>query len=146
MPTAAKLIGGILTAILGWFFADAIVPHLPPETRVGLFREISALLGLWVGWRFMGNRVGEGFSTSLGFGIGTGAFLVFWMLVVFSGVEMTRRSLRKSYDGPADAVLGMVEIAIEYFVYLKPMDVWMLLLAGAAMIGLVCEAIARRYP
>lgn len=146
MPTASKLVAGIFMAALTWQFANTIVPYLPPETRIGLFREISALLGLWIGWRFLGKRVGEGFNASLGFGIGAGAFTVFWMMLVFSGNEMIRRAMRMSYDGPVEAVLGMIDIAIEYFPYLTPMDVWGTMLVGSAVIGLVCEAVSRRWP
>ncbi|MEM1388199.1 MAG: TrgA family protein [Pseudomonadota bacterium] len=146
MPTAAKLIGGILTAVLGYFLADAIVAYLPPETRIGRFREITTVLGFFAGWRFLGNRVGEGYVASLGFGIGAGAFMVLWMLIVFSGYEMTIQSMRKAYGGPVEALQGMVDIAISYFIYLKPLDVWGLLLAGSAAIGIVGEAVARRLP
>lgn len=146
MPTATKLLSGILMAVLGWWVANLIVPHLPEETRIGLFREITAFLGLVVGWNFLGKRAGVGYAQTFGFGIGASAFLVFWMLIVFSGVEMVRRSLRKSYGDPFEALQGMLQIAIDYFVYLSPNEVWVTLVAGGAVIGLIAEWAARRWP
>ncbi len=50
MPTAAKLVAAILTAVLGYYVADVIVPHLPEQDRDNYMRETSAFVGLLVGW------------------------------------------------------------------------------------------------
>jgi len=145
MPTAAKIVAGFLVALLGWWVAHLIIPHLPPETRIGRFREISAVLGFLVGWKFVGKRAVEGATLAITFGIGGAAFLVFWMLFTFSLFEMIKRAFRKSYGGPLEAIQGMVEIAIDYLVYLAPPEVWSTLLAGGAAIGIVAYLVSRRW-
>lgn len=146
MPTAAKLISGLLVAGLGWFVANLIVQYLPPETRIGLFREISAALGLWVGWRFLGKRAGSGLGASLSYGLAASGLLVFWMLLTFSGVEMIKRALRKAYGGnPVRALQDMIEVAIGYLNYLTNADVAGTLVIGGFVIGAVAEGISRRW-
>ncbi len=145
MPTAAKLVSGILMAALGWWVADLISGYLPAETRTGRFREISALLGLAVGWRFLGRRAVEGFSAAIAFGVGASAVLVFWMMLVFSGIEMTKRSLRKAYDSPMEAIQGMIDIAIGYFQFLTPMDVALTLILGGIGAAVLAFLVSRRW-
>ncbi len=146
MPTAAKLISALVMALLGWGVAHLVVPHLPPETRIGWFREISAGLGLLVGWRFLGRRAGGGWNLAPGYGLGAAAILVFWMLLVFSGYEMLRRAMRKAYGGdPVAALKDMVQIAMDDAVYLQPFEVWGALVLGGLAAGLIAEAAARRW-
>ncbi len=146
MPTAAKLVSAIVMGVLGWVAAHLVIPHLPPESRIGFFREITATIGVLVGWRFLGARAGAGAGASLGFGLGASLVLVFWALLVFSGYEMIKRSLRKSYDGPVEGLKGMMQIAIDDLVYLRPVEVWGALLLGGLAAGLIAEAVARRLP
>lgn len=146
MPTAAKLVSAVLIGVLGWIAAHLVIPHLPPETRIGFFREITAALGVLVGWRFLGARAGTGMGASLGFGLGAALVLVFWALVTFSGIEMIRRSLRKAYDGPVEGLKNMLAIAIEDLHYLAFPEVWGVLLVGGLAAGVVAEAVARRLP
>jgi hypothetical protein len=145
MPTAPKLVAAVLIGILGYVTANLIAAHLPEQMRIGLFHEISVFLGVLVGWRFLGRRVGDGYRAALGYGVGASAVLVLAGLVVFSGYEMTVRSLRKSYDGPIEGLQGMVEIAIADLVYLGSAEVLGALILGGAVSGVICEFAARRW-
>ncbi len=145
MPTAPKLVAAILMAVLGYVTAELIIGHLPPEVRTNLFREISAFLGLLVGWRFLGRRAGAGFGTALGFGLSAAAALVLCGLVYFSGYEMIIRALRKSYDGPFEGLLGMMDIAIQNLDLLGYADVLGVLIVGGLIVGLLTEAAAKRW-
>ncbi|KMW57095.1 hypothetical protein AIOL_002053 [Candidatus Rhodobacter oscarellae] len=53
----AKLFAAILFAVLGYFVADLVGGHLPPEKPQGMLREITAFFGLLVGWMFLGRRI-----------------------------------------------------------------------------------------
>jgi len=145
MPTAAKLVGAILVGLLGYAAADLVVPHLPDEMPVGWFRELSAFLGAVVGWRFLGPRVGGSLGNALGFGLSAAAALVLSALILFSGIEMIKRSLRKSYAGPVEGLKDMVQIAIDDLVYLRPPEVLAVLIVGGMVVGLLTELVARRW-
>jgi hypothetical protein len=145
MPTAAKLVSAILIAALGYFVADLIAQHLPQETDEGYFREVSALLGILVGWRFLGSRSGGGTSSGIGLGLTAALTLLVWGLVVFSGYEMLIRSLRKSYKGPIEGLQDMVAIAIDNLIYLQFIDVASALVVGGILAGIIADRTARRW-
>ncbi|WP_172294434.1 TrgA family protein [Pseudoruegeria sp. HB172150] len=146
MPTAAKLVAAILLGVMGWFVADMIVPYFPEEMKPGRFREIVAAMGVMVGWTFLGRRAGGGLSYSFGLGLAASGLMVFWSLFFLAGYEMVIRSLRKSYAGPMEGLKGMMEIAIEYLVFLKPLEVAGTLIIGGMILGFVVELVAKRYP
>ncbi len=145
MPTAAKLVAAILTAVLGYYVADVIVPHLPEQDRDNYMRETSAFVGLLVGWRFLGWRVGGGFRAAVGLGLSTALVLFVAGMVTFAFYEMIIRALRKSYKGPFEALEGMMKIGIENLEYVQHPDVIASLVVGGIIIGLVTEIAARRW-
>ncbi len=146
MPTATKLVSAILFAALAWWIGHMIIPYFPEEQRIGRFREILAAVGFLTGWRFLGRHAGAGWNSAIAFGLGASGILVFWGLLIFSGYEMIRRSMRLSYGGPTEALKDQVQIAIDYFVYLKPPEIWGSLIVGGLALGLIAEMVKRRWP
>ncbi|WP_421704308.1 TrgA family protein [Aliiroseovarius sp.] len=145
MPTAAKLVGAICLAVLGWVVADLIKPLLPEGTQVGLFSPISAAWGFIVGWRFTGKRLGDGTGSSVGIGMGSIFLLGFWVLLSFSGYEMIRLSMRLRYDGPVEALQDMFQIGVDYLWTAATPEVIGTLLAGGLITGVVTGLAARRW-
>jgi hypothetical protein len=145
MPTASKLVAAILLAALGYAAADRVALHLPPETPPGLLREITAFFGLWVGWKFLGPRVGGGMSSAIGLGLSAMVAMFFVAMGFFAGNEMIKRSLRKSYDDPFEALQNMVEIAIDNTKHVAYADVILVLVVGGMLVGLLVEATSRRW-
>ena len=142
----AKLVSAIIVAVLGWIGADQVGLHLPPEVQQVLFRPITAALGLVIGWRFLGKRVGGSYQTAIGFGLSTVVFLVIAGLVTFSMLEMLKRSLRKNYDGPVDAIEGMFEIAGDFaLTYLPQPNVIVVGVVGGIVVGIIANFIGRRW-
>lgn len=144
MPTAGKAVAAIGLAALGWYASTLVEAIWPVERNFGLFGPFVAALGLIVGWRVIGSRLGRGWMQGISAGL-TGLFaLLIWVFVLLSLYEMIGRSLDKRYKGPVDAIVGMFDIALEY-----ARNVWYwpligLLLGGAAVVGLVAEAITPR--
>lgn len=145
MPTAAKLVAAILTAGLGYFVADLVVAHLPEQDQINWMREVSAVLGILVGWQFLGRRVGGGLKSAVGMGLSTALVLFASGMFTFAGYEMLIRSLRKSYDGPFEALQGMVAIGFENLEYVNYADVISALVVGGILLGLITEFAARRW-
>ncbi|MDF0602023.1 TrgA family protein [Psychromarinibacter sp. C21-152] len=146
MPTAAKLVSAVLLAALAWYVGHLIIPYFPEQTPAGVFREVLAVLGLIIGWRFVGRHAGQGVVASVGYGLGGAAFLAFWGIVWFAGYEMFMRSINMSYGGPMEALKDMVAIGIGYFDYLKPTEIWGTLAGGGVVQGFLAEMTARRLP
>jgi hypothetical protein len=145
MPTAAKLVAALFFAFLGYLAADMVKPLLPPGTQVAVFSPMCALIGLACGWKMAGERAGGGMWPSAGYGVTTSMLIVFWALVVFSGNEMLRRSVRRHYDGAVDAIMGMVQIAIDNIFMIATPTVIATLVLGGLFGGYLAEFAARRW-
>ncbi len=147
MPTAAKLVSAILMGALGYYAANLLAAHLPEEVPANWLRPLSAVFGVIVGWRFLGKRVrGSGIQSGIGLGVTASAAVVLMGLVWFSGYEMVRRAMRLAYGGnPFEALQDMVQIALDFTIYLGNGDVLAALLGGGAVVGIVADMVARRW-
>ncbi|WP_187393030.1 TrgA family protein [Maritimibacter fusiformis] len=145
MPTTARLVAALMLAGLGWGVSILIVTYLPPETQVGWFGPVAAGFGLIVGWSYTGRRLDRGRGKAVSVGLTSVLTHVFWVLLTFSIVEMVRRSLRKSYDNPPEAVVDVFRIAVDYLVVAAQIDVVLALLIGAVVVGVVTQRVAARF-
>lgn len=144
MPTAGKLVAAVGLAALAWYATVIIKAIWPVEMDFGHFSLFTAGLALLVGWWVIGTRLGRGYMQGISAGL-TGLFaLLFWAFLLLSFYEMIQRSLDMRYKGPVEAITGMFQIALEYAqnVYFWPL-IW-LLVGGAAVVGLVAEAVTPR--
>ncbi|SER94483.1 hypothetical protein SAMN04490244_10475 [Tranquillimonas rosea] len=141
-PTAAKMFAGLLFAGLAWWISDLVKPLLPEQLPVGLLSPVNAALGFVMGWRIVGRRAGDGFVKAAGLGLTALAATVFWALVVWGGREMLRRSLRKAYDGPIEALEDMVTLMTDYALTLTDPSVLIPAVAGAVFCAAVTEYVA----
>ncbi len=146
MPTAGRLVAAILLAALGWFTADLVKPYLPEGQPVGLFSPIAAAVGLGVGWLFTGKKLHGGEGSALGIGLSSAVLLAFWVAFIFSGYEMLRRALRKSYDGPTEAASDVFAILVEQGRIAAQVDVVGALVVGGLVVGAITRWVAARYP
>lgn len=145
MPTASKLFAAVAFTIVAFFAANVAVPHLPPGTVIGAFIPISALIGLVGGWRVMGPEAGHGWYLAATSGIKTIAIIVMLAMLIFSTERMLTNAFRRAYDGPMDAVVGIVAVAIDYGAVLLKPDVFAILLIGGILSGILSDWAARRW-
>ena len=146
MPTAAKLIAAFAFAMVAFFAANSVIPHLREGTQIGNFLPMSMAVGVIVGWRVSGTLAGKGSYTAAGAGLRTSILLVFWVLVIIALTEMTRNSIKLRYNGPADAVVSAFGIAAEYLqlIVFIP-EVMAILLIGGILAAMLVEWTARRW-
>lgn len=146
MPTAARLTAAVLLAALGWFVAGLIVPYLTEGRQVTYFAYTAAGVGALVGWFFAGRKFDRAAGTAGGIGFASASLLVFWTGTLTSLYEMVQRSTRLAYDGPVEALQGMVEIFIKDIRDAAQVDVIIALLIGGMAVGTITNWVARRYP
>jgi len=60
MPTAPKLFSAVFFALVAALAAHVFLPVLPEGTQTKLFRELSAVIGLFCGWFIMGRSTRRG--------------------------------------------------------------------------------------
>ena len=145
MPTAAKLFAALSIMVVGFFAAEIIKPHMGEGTQFGAFSPVSALIGLVVGWRVLGPAAGRGDYASASAGVRSVVILVLMGLFIFSTEEMLVQAFRRTYDGPTQAVVGIIKIALEYGQQLLNPDVAAVLILGGIGSGLMTEWAARRW-
>jgi hypothetical protein len=145
MPTGAKAMAAISFAVVGWITANAYVPNMPEAGQVGLFRELSALLGAIVGWRVMGNAVGKGYVRAVGSGWKTMIVLVFFALLLFGIYEMLELSVQMRYEGPLEAILDVFQRMMERSIPLLSTGVIAAILIGGGVAGILTENAGRRW-
>ncbi|SMY09589.1 TrgA family protein [Flavimaricola marinus] len=142
--TMAKLVGAILFAIIAWYVSQLIKPLFPEGYDPGRFAEFNALIGLGVGWIVAGSRAGGGWSSGISAGLTAAFALVFWGLLLNCTYEMLRLSLRRQYDGPLEAVIGVFELMFENLMIMLDVQVLVVLFGSAAIAGLVIEFTSRK--
>ena len=143
--TAAKLVGAVLFAILAWFTSEEIKPLFPEGFDPGRFSEVNALVGLGVGWVVVGSRAGRGLASGISAGLTGVVALVFWGLLVNCTYEMLRLSLRKQYDGPVEAVVGVFQLMMENLLLMINPTVIGMLIVGGMIAGLLVELTGRSF-
>lgn len=144
MPTASKLVAGVLLgALSGWIAYFSVVPRLPEGVAEGRLVEITALYGVVFGWFLIGARVGHGWSGAVSHGL-TGGIMVFSIsLLTLSGWQTLMAAMRRRYDGLGDAFLGWLEKTGDNFGFAGAYQILVPLFLGAILIGLITEATSR---
>lgn len=146
MPTAGRLAAAIALGALGGYLAFLLFPLFDEGTAPTFLYPLSIGAGIWAGWVVIGKRAGRGYNAAIGNGITGMLAMVFWIMFVMSFADMIKKSMRRSYDGPVEAVVNVFEIMIDYAGTLYTNEVAMVLAGGAIAAGLFSEFFAKRYP
>lgn len=145
MPTASRLIAALILAGTAWVASQGVKPLMPEGTIFGWFDYVNLALGGIVGWITIGSRTGRGMGPAVGHGL-TGVFmLVFWAIFVQSCNEMLRQALRRYYKGPMEALLDILDIGLDYAQVLLSPNVFVPLLVGGILAGVLSEIAGRHW-
>ena len=146
MPTAGRLTAAFALAILGAIFAYQTLPLFKEGAQPGYWYPLCILCGVWAGWVVMGKRMGRGYSAAIGNGL-TGVFAqVFWIFFILAGLDMLQKSMRRSYDGPIEAVIDVFQIGLDYAQDLFSVQLVGTLILGAILAAFFSEFYAKRFP
>lgn len=145
MPTAARLAAAIFLAVLAFAVSTQVMPLMPEGTDFGYFVQFNMAVGFVVGWFYMGKRAGFGFVPSLNNGLTGMALLVIFALLSHGAWEMFRLAKRLRYDGPFEAVSAIFTIALDYFFVIAVPQVWVTLVVGGCVVGLIAERAWKRW-
>ncbi|NPD20793.1 TrgA family protein [Alterinioella nitratireducens] len=146
MPTAAKLVGAILFAIIGYAAGVAYVATLPEGQTAAMLAPTVAGIGLVQGWFSMGRNASGNMIMDLGTGLRVSVQIVFFAVVIFGLLEMFDRSTRLRYDGPGEATIAAMELFLEYGLSVAFATTCLTILAlGGMAAGIVTGRVARRW-
>ncbi len=145
MPTAAKLVAAIILAITGFLASQAVQPFLEEGTQIKWLVPISVIVPIFCAWRTTGRLVGKGYGGAVNAGFYGLAVSIFYVLLTFAAADMIKRSMRKQYDGPMEAVVSMFGIWVEMGAFLLNLPVLITLVAGGILAGLAAEWAGRKW-
>ncbi|MDV4144445.1 MULTISPECIES: TrgA family protein [Shimia] len=147
MPTGPKLVGAVCLAILAALVAELTKQSILAERSMsfGYFTPVSALVGGFVGWRFLGGtRPEAGLAPTLAHGFSAVILMLLLGLFVFGCYDMLMNALDRHYRDVAQALRGIIDFAIEYTPFLMRYDIIVVLFGGALVSG-VLTGLARRH-
>jgi hypothetical protein len=146
MPTAGKLAGAVVFAVVAWVVTELYARAIPPDQALGDYRSIAAFIGLVCGWRIMGPQADRALMVTLSAGLQTSLMTVVFSLLALSIYQMVIKSLRMLYDGPVAAVVGIFEMAVEYGLVLINGPVLLAIVLGGFIGGWISGIVGRNYP
>lgn len=135
MPSAGRIVGAILVGLLAWYVSELYKPLMQEGTDFGHFSIYNAALGVLLGWVMLGYRAHSFRRSSVSAGLTAVAALVFWGLCLHSIAEMLKLSLRKAYDGPVEAVIGVAQLMIKYGAIMATPEMLVTLIVGGCVTG-----------
>ena len=139
MPDAAKLVGAAGLGILGFVLSGLVMGLFEEDKNFGWFVYVNVLLGLAVGWVFVGRRAGRGWTSAVNVGLTGGVVLVFWGLFVQSCNEMTRVAMKNRYDGAGEALAAVFKIGAEWLILMSTLQIWGTVIVGGILTGIATE-------
>ncbi|SIT00127.1 hypothetical protein SAMN05421759_10979 [Roseivivax lentus] len=139
MPTAPKLVAGLLLAALAYVASEMVKPLMPSSTVFGWFSEVNLLIGFVVGWRQVGSGAGRGTAAAISNGV-TGTFtMVVSCLAVHAINTMVEDSFDRKFRTVFEAINAAIGNFLEYGAVLLSPGFLGLFVLGAVIIGMATE-------
>lgn len=145
MPTFARLTGAILFGLLALYFAYSASPYFPEAQQPSYWYLLTGGVGVLCGWILVGTRAGAGYPSGIGAGITGGVAILFWVFFLMSFSDMIEKSLRKSYDGPIEAVINVFQLMVDWFMVFAVVELGVLMAVGSVVGGFITEFVGKRW-
>ncbi len=139
MPTAPKLVAGLLLAALAFVASEMVKPLMPSSTVFGWFSQVNMLIGFVVGWRQVGAGAGRGSAAAISNGITGTTVMVVSCLIVHAIYTMVEDSFDRKFRTVFAAINGAIENFLEYGEYMLSPTFLGLFLLGAIIVGMATE-------
>ena len=139
MPTAAKLVGALLFALLGYVASELALPLLEGLWVARWTPEINAGIGAFIGWSFAGPRAGGGLVEGMSNGLTATLIGLATVLVTHGLLFALRASMRGRYRDPVDVIEAAVDFSLQGAQRLIAPQQVMVLVLGGICIGLLLE-------
>ena len=144
MPTFARLVSAILLAILAYVVSGQVMVEMPPSTDFGVFLPFNIVLGLLVGWFWLGPNSGQGLSHAISIGLTSAALLTAIALFCQAWNEMMRLAMLNRYSGFFEAVAAIFVEGLK-FAEVFNWEIVVTLAIGGIIAGICADWAARRF-
>ncbi|MEL7093323.1 MAG: TrgA family protein [Pseudomonadota bacterium] len=143
MPNAAKLFAAVGLAILGIVLSTIVMGLFEEDTNFGWFLPINAVIGLAVGWVFIGPRTGRGTISAINVGFTGTVLLILWGLFLQACYKMFDLSMKGRIDSVSEALTEVMEIMAEWALLMSTVPFWATAVIGGIIVGLVADRAGR---
>ncbi|PRY95280.1 hypothetical protein BCF33_0898 [Hasllibacter halocynthiae] len=145
MPTPAKFLCAFLFAGIGFATVWLAARTVPPEIKLDGLNLVAAGMGLTLGWKFVGSRVGEGLRPAMAAGLTAGILLPTFILAFWAWRMMLIRSLGSVYADPLEAVNAAISLAVEHAPLAFSPALVATVLGGGVLAGLLANRLDRAW-
>ena len=148
MPTAAKLVAGLVFGFVAFLAAHFYALSLPGGASSGVLRQVSAVVGVLCGWFVMGPfaKRARGPVDAMGAGVRTSLTMLIFVLLIFAIVDMMDRAFKGRFKTPLDAILSIFEQSMRLIVPVAQPGILGVLLLGGLAGGAMAHWAGRRWP
>lgn len=141
--TMTQPIAAVLLAIFAAVGAGLYEPLLDPDADYGSFALWAAGCGVFVGWSFLGRRVGDKLWLSAFLGVQAVALTALVLATIMGVREVFRLGYRMRYDSVTEAFTGFFDIVVGWFRTANDQEFLITMGVGGVVIGVVLHVIAR---
>lgn len=146
MQTAGHLAAALTFFIYGWYVGIVAGPLFPESAPPGFLIPLTIGVAVFCGWTIAGSRGGRGYNAATGNGLTTGLAFAFWTIFILAFEDMIVRSMRRSYDGPMEAVVDVFRLMLDFGLRLANFELILTVVVGSILCGYITEYFAKRYP
>lgn len=145
MPTPARFLCAFLFAAIGFGLVWLAARTVPEEVKLDGLHLIAVGLGLTLGWKFVGPRVGEGLRPACATGLTGGVLLALFTTAYWSFMTMLERSLGSVYANPLQAVNDAISIGVEHAPLAYSPELAATVLGGSVMAAVLANRLHQRW-
>ena len=145
LPTAARLAGAFLFGVLGFYMAGLAAPFFHEGKPPGSFLPASVIIGLYLGWTYVGRRTGNGYIAAIGTGVTAGFAFGFLALLVVAFSLMIRHAMHNRYQGLSEAIVGIFDLMIAEGSRFTDTTLITSLFVGAVLCAWMTEYVGQKY-
>lgn len=139
MFTLIRPVCGILLALMAAHAASVFWPVARPDHPMGSFALWVGLIGLVIGWGFLGSRVGRQLWLSVFVAAQAVVLVALAAAAIFGVREVFILGYQRRYREPMEAVNGFFETALGWLALAIERDFLILLGIGALLVGVLAH-------
>lgn len=145
MPTMSRLLGAVFFAAIFGYASVLALAVYPRPVPPSFFLEINIAVASALGWHLVGRAPGDRIAVGFANGI-TGAVVIsFLAMGVHGAIQMFKFTRDLRYDGIMDALVGVLEAALELAKLIQSPELTAVVFGGGAVAGILLQILNKRF-
>ena len=137
--TMGRMFGALGLTVVAYLAATRLMLAWPDPMLFGHFQLVCAGLGLVVGWRVIGSRLGYGSSAAIAAGVTAALVLLVATMLVVSVYEAMARNMSMGSVSPDVVMTRYWTMVTGWARNMTDPFFWAILFGGGALTGLLAE-------